>query len=68
MILPCKHTENKPLVGVRQGCGKIRKTTLAGESAEGDNPLPEREVSSLRPSFLPPQAAKREFATAQGCP
>jgi len=33
-------------------------------SAEGDSPLPEREVSSLHPSFPPPQAAKREFATA----
>src|SRR5712692_10481667 len=36
-------------------------------SAEGDSPLPEREVSSLHPSFPPPQAAKREFATALHC-
>jgi hypothetical protein len=47
-----------------QGCCKIGKMTRACGSAEGDSPLPEREVSSLHPSFPPPQAAKREFATA----
>jgi len=47
-----------------QGCCKIGKTTQACRSAEGDSPVPEREVSSLHPSFPPPQAAKREFATA----
>jgi hypothetical protein len=49
---------------LNQGCCKIGKTTRAGRSAEGDSHLPEREVSSLHPSFPPPQAAKREFATA----
>jgi hypothetical protein len=30
----------------------------------GCRPLPEREVSSLPPTSLPPQAAKKHFATA----
>ena len=38
----------------------------ADASAEGDRPLPEREVPSLVPSFPPPQAATREVATALG--
>jgi len=56
--------QTKKPQGARQGCCKIRKTTLACGSAEGDSPLPEREMSSLHPSFPPPEAAKREFATA----
>src|SRR5258708_22506666 len=40
-----------------QGCCKIGNTTRACRSAEGDSPLPEREVSSLHPSF-PLQAAR----------
>jgi hypothetical protein len=38
---------------------KIGKTTRAWRSAEGASPLPEREVSSLPPSFPPPEAAKQ---------
>jgi len=33
--------------------------TFADGSAEGDSPVPEREVSSLHPSLPPPQAAKQ---------
>src|SRR5260370_34139956 len=47
-----------------QGCCKIGKTTLACGSAEGDSPLPEREVSSLHPSFPPPQAAKQRVCNS----
>jgi len=39
-----------------------RRRLLVG--VQGDSPLLKREVSSLHPSFPPPQAAKREFATA----
>jgi len=44
----------------RQGCYKIGKTTRACGSAEGASPLPEREVSSLHPSFAPPQDSAGE--------
>src|SRR5258708_1841308 len=52
------HGKLKSYALLIQGCCKIGKTTRAGGSAEGDSPLPEREVSSLHPPFPPPQAAK----------
>src|SRR2546425_10373684 len=59
-----------------QGCCKIWNTTLTCGSAEGDSPLPEREVSSLHPPFPPPadfagecdSVAKRRHSQDRGKP
>src|SRR5260370_20001789 len=52
------HGKLKSYALLIQGCCKTGKATRAGGSAEGDSPLPEREVSSLHPPCPPPQAAK----------